>query len=116
MRIIPSLVLAGLLGAVVVAPVAAADAAAGEARFKQLCSACHGPTGRGDGPAAAGLKPKPRSFADAQWQASVNDEHLRTVISKGGPAVGLAPTMTAWGHALKGDQLEDVIAFIRAQK
>jgi mono/diheme cytochrome c family protein len=94
----------------------AADAAAGEAKFKQLCATCHGAAGKGDGPAAAGLRPKPRSFHDAAWQAKVDDDYLRTVISKGGPAVGLAPIMTGWGHALKGDQLEDVVAYIRSLK
>ena len=32
---------------------------AGRAEYQQLCSSCHGPDGRGDGPAAAGLRVKP---------------------------------------------------------
>ncbi|QKK01420.1 MAG: cytochrome c [Pseudomonadota bacterium] len=92
----------------------AADAAAGEAKFKQLCATCHGPTGQGDGPASAALNPSPRDMSDAEWQASVDDEHLKTVITQGGAAVGLAPTMTAFGHALKGDDLDNVIAYIRS--
>ncbi|PON19491.1 hypothetical protein C2W62_02445 [Candidatus Entotheonella serta] len=31
----------------------------GETLFRTHCSVCHGQTGRGDGPAAAGLNPKP---------------------------------------------------------
>lgn len=31
----------------------------GEAMFAQSCAACHGASGKGDGPAAAGLKPAP---------------------------------------------------------
>jgi mono/diheme cytochrome c family protein len=92
----------------------AADAAAGEAKFKQLCSACHGPTGGGDGPAATGLRPAPRDLGDAAWQASVDDAHIRTVIEKGGTAVGLSPMMTPWGHALKGADLDNVVAYIRS--
>lgn len=92
----------------------AADAAAGEAKFKQLCSACHGPAGAGDGPAAASLRPAPRDLGDATWQASVDDAYIRTVIEKGGTAVGLSPMMTPWGHALKGADLDNVVAYIRS--
>lgn len=37
----------------------------GKAVFEGIgaCSSCHGPLGQGDGPAAAALTPKPRSFA-----------------------------------------------------
>lgn len=92
----------------------AADAGAGETKFKQLCSACHGPAGAGDGPAAAGLRPTPRDLSDAAWQASVDDAHIRLVIEKGGAAVGLSPMMTPWGHALKGEDLDNVVAYIRS--
>ena len=93
--------------------VQAGDAAAGETRFKQLCATCHGPTGKGDGPAAPGLNPKPRNMNDAEWQASVDDDYLANIIKKGGPAVGKSPMMTPFGHALNEQQLKDVIAYIR---
>ncbi|MFW5926553.1 MAG: c-type cytochrome [Wenzhouxiangella sp.] len=92
----------------------AADPEAGEAKFKQLCATCHGDAGKGDGPAAAGLDPKPRDMSDTEWQESVDDEHLRTVITEGEPAVGLSSTMTAFGHALDDDDLDNVIAYIRS--
>jgi mono/diheme cytochrome c family protein len=115
MRILSTVALATILGAAALPAAAAGDAAAGEVKFKQLCAACHGPMGHGDGPAAAGLNPKPRNFADKAWQAKIDDDYLRTVIAKGGPAVGLAPLMTGWGHALNAQQLEDMVAFVRAQ-
>lgn len=92
----------------------AADPEAGEAKFKQLCATCHGETGTGDGPAAAGLNPKPRDMSETAWQEEVTDEHLEKVITEGGPAVGLSPTMTGFGHALKGEDLDNVIAYIRS--
>jgi len=95
-------------------PALAADIDAGEKKFRQLCSTCHGPAGGGDGPAAAGLNPKPRDLGDAGWQASVDDEHLRTVITKGGAAVGLSPLMTPFGGAVRGEDLENLVAFIRS--
>lgn len=74
--------------------VSAADMAAAKNRFA-VCAACHGATGAGDGAAAVALVPKPRSFGDKEWQASVTDEHLAKVIVEGGPAVKLSPLMAA---------------------
>jgi mono/diheme cytochrome c family protein len=78
----------------VVATVQPADPAR-EARalFKTKCVVCHGDHGAGDGPGAAALVPKPRAFADAEWQASATDEHIRKIILEGGPAVGKSPAM-----------------------
>lgn len=94
-------------------PAAAGDAAAGEAKFKQLCATCHGPAGKGDGPAAAGLRPRPTDMSKSQWQESVDDEHIRTVTRDGGAAVGLSPMMTPWGHALSEEDLDNLVAYIR---
>ncbi|MFU8830543.1 MAG: c-type cytochrome [Wenzhouxiangella sp.] len=92
----------------------AADPVAGEATFRQLCASCHGVSGEADGPASAAMQPQPADMSSPEWQASVDDDHLRTIIRDGGPAVGMSPMMGAWGHALEGDSLEDVIAFIRS--
>jgi hypothetical protein len=56
---------------------------------------CHGPTGKGDGPAGAALSPKPRDLGDPAWQKSVTDEHIEKIILNGGPAVGKSPLMPA---------------------
>lgn len=63
--------------------------------FSTRCTPCHGPEGKGDGPASAGLTPPPRNFGDAQWQASVTDEHIEKIIQYGGGAVGKSPAMPA---------------------
>src|SRR5690625_1107577 len=91
----------------------AADAEDGAAKFKQLCATCHGDSGHGDGPASAALNPQPRDMTDHEWQESVDDDHIRTVINDGGAAVGLSPTMTAFGHALSEEDLDNQVAFIR---
>ena len=64
-----------------------------QAFFKTRCEMCHGPTGKGDGSAAAALTPKPRDFSSADWQKGTSDERLKKVILGGGPAVGLSPLM-----------------------
>jgi mono/diheme cytochrome c family protein len=63
--------------------------------FATRCTPCHGPQGRGDGPASAGLTPKPRNFSDPAWQQSVTDDHIQKIIQYGGTAVGKSPTMPA---------------------
>lgn len=61
--------------------------------FEQRCSTCHGVSGAGDGPASAGLTPRPRNFTDPEWQKSVTDEHIEQIIQYGGAAVGRSPMM-----------------------
>jgi mono/diheme cytochrome c family protein len=57
------------------------------------CTTCHGNSGHGDGAAAVAMNPKPRSFADAEWQKSATDAQIEQVILGGGPAVGKSPLM-----------------------
>ena len=64
-----------------------------EGIFKTRCTTCHGASGKGDGPAAAGLNPKPRDMTDPAWQKSVTDEQIEKIIKSGGPAVGKSPLM-----------------------
>lgn len=75
--------------------VAAAPDPAMEARtlFKTRCAVCHGDSGKGDGPGAAALNPKPRDYTDATWQGSVTDEQIHKTIVFGGAAVGKSPNM-----------------------
>jgi mono/diheme cytochrome c family protein len=78
----------------VVPPTAPADPAAdAKSIFRTKCVVCHGDRGAGDGPGAAAIVPKPRAFADPEWQASATDEHLKKIILEGGPAVGKSPAM-----------------------
>ena len=55
--------------------------------FSSRCAACHGLDGRGDGPGAANLNPKPRNFHDEVWQKAVTDEEIEKAILYGGSAV-----------------------------
>ena len=57
------------------------------------CSACHGNDGRGDGPGAAALSPKPINFHKPDWQKVVTDDQIAKAIVEGGSAVGLSNQM-----------------------
>ena len=76
------------------APAALSEEAARKT-FESRCGSCHGNTGKGDGPGAAALTPKPRDYTDKEWQKSVTDEQIRKAIVMGGAAVGKSPSMPA---------------------
>jgi mono/diheme cytochrome c family protein len=63
--------------------------------FEQRCSACHGTSGKGDGPGAAALNPKPRNYSDKTWQGATTDEQIKKAILLGGAGVGKSPIMPA---------------------
>lgn len=109
--------------AAVPADAAAAPAAAGtvdakaeaDTVFAQRCVMCHGANGLGDGPASAGLNPKPRAYSDAAWQASVTDEHLTKVILEGGAAVGKSAAMPGQADLkAKPEVVKALVAKIRS--
>jgi len=85
--------------AVTPAPTPAGDAVAAQAEaekiFSERCVTCHGARGGGDGPASAGLVPKPRNFQDSAWQKTVSDEYIEQIVQYGGSAVGKSPAMPA---------------------
>lgn len=61
--------------------------------WQERCVTCHGPDGSGNGPGAAALAVKPRSFRDPNWQASVDNQRIAKVIVEGGASVGLNEAM-----------------------
>lgn len=76
--------------------------------FQTHCAACHGPRGRGDGPAAAALTPRPPDLAVMGWRHPPGD--LAWKIGNGrGP-------MPAWKAVLQERDIWDLVNFIRNLK
>ncbi len=93
---------------------AAGDLAKGKASFEQICASCHGVSGKGDGPAATALSPKPRDLTDKKYMSGLKDDYIKKLVKEGGQAVGKSPLMPPMGSALKDDDLENVIAYVRS--
>ncbi|HEV2102478.1 MAG TPA: cytochrome c [Candidatus Acidoferrum sp.] len=95
------------------------DPSSGKAMFTSYCAACHGPSGKGDGPAASEMKAAP---TDLTQLAKKNDgkfptDHVRSILEFGAkaPAHG-SSDMPVWGtllHAL--DQNDPVKTNLRIQ-
>ena len=91
---------------------AAADTAAN--LFAELCSVCHGLGGKGDGPSAAGLYPKPADFTNCSVMAVDSDEVLFRIIKGGGQSIGRSTVMPSWGDALSDQQIRELLRYVRS--
>jgi cytochrome c553 len=95
------------------APVRAADMAAAKTNYDTFCVKCHGPSGKGDGPAAATLSTSPRNFTDCAAMARISNDTMFNVIKNGGAANGLSKDMQAWSSGFEDGEMHDLIAYIR---
>lgn len=66
------------------------DLARGAALYQAQCTACHGVSGRGDGPAAAGLDPKPVAFTEPARARERSPFALYEAISQGVSGTSMA--------------------------
>lgn len=83
--------------------------------FSQRCATCHGADGKGTGPAAKALNPKPRDYSDPNWQRSVTDEMIKKTIVEGGPAVGKSSLMAPNADlADKPIVLDELVKIVRS--
>jgi mono/diheme cytochrome c family protein len=95
------------------APFRDADAERGAEVYRAYCAQCHGLSGEGDGPGAAGLEPKPAAHARMAIH-QLPDDYLYNVVFYGGKQMGKSAQMPDWGLTLSTQQIADVIAYMRA--
>lgn len=75
--------------------------------FKTKCAACHGADGKGETPMGKRLGIKDLGSADVQKQS---DADLTAAISKG------KGKMPAYDGKLSGDQIQDLVKYVRSLK
>lgn len=85
------------------------DLAAGQTVYAENCAACHGDTGRGDGPKAAGLPAKPADWTDPALLAGKSAQDLFAVTASGTPN-----GMPDFSKQLSDAQRWSVVSFIRS--
>ena len=78
--------------------------------YAQKCAQCHGPKGNGDGPAGQVMAPPPAPFSTTLKGKS--DSWIGSVITQGGPAVGLSPGMPPHPN-LSASQVKDLTLYIK---
>lgn len=88
-------------------------AASGKTIFETQCASCHGLQGRGDGAAAAALKPQPANLADRKMLDSLSDGYLFWRVSEGGAMAPFNSGMPAWKATLSEEQRWQVISYLR---
>jgi mono/diheme cytochrome c family protein len=76
--------------------------------YTARCVLCHGPNGKGDGPGAASLNPKPRNHTDGAYMNARTNEQLLEVIRGGKGA------MPAWGNILSDAEIHAVLRHVRS--
>lgn len=93
------------------------DAPAGQRVYAQHCAVCHGPDGRGNGPAAPSLRPRPRDFTRGIFKLKSTPENepptlddVRATIKGGMPG----SSMPAWGDLLPNAEIDAVADYVRA--
>jgi mono/diheme cytochrome c family protein len=102
------------------ATTAAVDLAAGAKVFQTYCQTCHGPAGKGDGLAAAGLNPKPANFAagafkyDANGNGTKGDiDDIKAIVHDGAAKHGGSALMVPW-PMLSPEQLQAVATYVKS--
>jgi mono/diheme cytochrome c family protein len=112
---LPAAALLLAAGTVHADPGTTGDPAAGRQVFEQNCVICHGTSGKGDGPGAAALNPKPANFNDHERFSKLDEATRLKAVSEGGAAVGASPFMPPFKEVLTEEQIHDVLAYIRAE-
>lgn len=102
------------LGGLALSAAPRGDAKKGETLYTQKCAVCHGPAGKGDGPAEFVLFPKPRDLSSGKFKIRSTptlptDDDLFRVISLGIPGTA----MPSWSVLTEVERW-DLVAYVKS--
>lgn len=103
-RVLSTYLLLALAAVVLAVPLGAADEPDGAALFKQKCSMCHGPEGKG----FAAIKTP--DFTDPKWQAGITDDQIVETIKNGKKGTPMPP----FKEKLKEEEIQALVKHIRS--
>jgi mono/diheme cytochrome c family protein len=86
----------------------AGDAEAGKKFFQSNCFTCHGKEGKGDGPRAYFINPKPANLTSDASRTSLNRPHLFKSISMGSNGT----EMPAWSKVLGDQDIANIAEYV----
>jgi high-affinity iron transporter len=98
-----------LIGTLLVAATGMAAEPVGERVYMERCAPCHGDDGRGDGPAAAALEPRPRNLRDPSFWDGRTPARLRDVVQHGKSGTMMQP----FEGVLSDGEIDAVVEYIQ---
>src|SRR5687768_5271762 len=95
----------------------AAGGSEGKAVYDRWCAGCHGADGKGVGPGAARMLPRPRDFTRAQYQIRTTasgelptDADIRRIIDFGMPGTA----MPGWEEILTENERDELVTYLKS--
>lgn len=83
--------------------------------FQAYCVGCHGLSGQGDGPMAAGLERdygvRPSDLTSEHSKMNMSGEAFKKMVNGGGASVHRTAFMPAWRETLNEKQIADLMAY-----
>ncbi len=80
-----------------------------KAIYDARCAFCHGPDGKGDGPAGASLKPPPTNFSNPDYWKSASTDSVKNAIMNGKPQTAMVP----FGATLSPGEVDGLAAYLK---
>jgi len=81
----------------------------GRAVFRDHCVQCHGEKADGRGPLASRFKPPPADIT----ASTRSDDYMLQIVTLGGESLGRSSVMPEWGLELSGQEILDVVVYLR---
>ena len=79
----------------------------GQAHYLGHCASCHGFTGAGDGPFAAGMNPPPTNFRTATLATLPDNTIEQALLAGKGP-------MRSYATIFRSEDIREIVAYVRS--